>query len=1033
MISKIALINHTHIKTMKACDIHPLGTIRFRLILLLQLTVALLHAQQYLFKTYNRASGLPSDYILCIYQDRDGFFWFGTDRGACRYDGKTYIIYTTTDGLGSNFVISIFQDHSGAMWFGLYEGGVTKLDRHGCVTFNKNHGFPGKSVINILQDSFERLYFDTDEGICVLHHDTVTCLPFHSQSRLLALVKDGSVLIEDSLSFSLIQPSADCTLRLKSVQLPSHVRDFFKLRFGPRHAILRKNGNVCLVGIPGLIELTGITSRYPSAVTELSNISIESIVEDSEETIWCGTELSGIIKIAARGKTSYMTVKGVTQKRISATLCDYEGNLWFGTMGEGVHKLLGTHVLAYDAQSGLPSSDVTTIFQDSQHNTWFGTRVGIAIINNNRPLKLPPYYATMKEVRAIGESAAGYYIGTFEQLIGPQTLSNLRSFSPPPFRWVGYGTSSLYIDQSHSPSVVWLSTYGGGTFRFSEHDTMQYFERNDKFFVKGNIVSEMIEGIVPGYNSLWFLSRNLGASRYKNGSFENYSTLNGLPSNAVYSVYEQEDGVLWFGTDAGVARLTPHGTQLFSSKEGLKGKYVLAIIPVQAGKAFTDSKGEYWIVSDQSLHKYTRGTLKSYGSYHILPSPEASMNSVCPVNGGSTLWLATTEGGMKVDLSKIHDRSIPPRISITSAHHDSVPFFSTIPGSVAHDNGTPITLASDQNRVSISFSGLSFYNEKYVSYAYKLSGLTENWSRPIEERIVRFHNLDPGQYEFAVVAINPDGVRSLEPARIAFVITPPFWSKAWFFALLSLAFLGMLSGSVRYLSTQKLRKKVVRLERERELQLERERTRSHIARDLHDDISSTLGSIALYSESLKRQSHQLSERQRSMLERIGSLASEAVDHMGDIVWSVDPGHDTFNDLLSRMRNLAVELCSINKMEYEIDVQAAPTDFSLAEDVRRNIYLTFKEALNNIIKHSRASRVTISAHLHEGLFEMMIEDDGNGFRLTDTASPAKRGAKQVRPGHGLRNLKQRAAEIGANLEINSVPGKGTTITFRKRMT
>jgi ligand-binding sensor domain-containing protein len=125
-------------------------------------------SQQLAFTVYDRSSGLPSDYILCMYQDREGFMWFGTDRGVSRYDGTAFITFTVADGLGSNFVRRIFQDEGGTMWFGLIEGGVTAFDGSSFNTYTMKDGLNSDNVLNINQDRSGRMYFKTDRGVSIL-------------------------------------------------------------------------------------------------------------------------------------------------------------------------------------------------------------------------------------------------------------------------------------------------------------------------------------------------------------------------------------------------------------------------------------------------------------------------------------------------------------------------------------------------------------------------------------------------------------------------------------------------------------------------------------------------------------------------------------------------------------------------------------------------------------------------------------------------------------------------------------------------
>jgi len=987
------------------------------LIIFFTLPVSLI-SQQLAFKTYNRASGLPSDYILCIYQDKAGYLWFGTDRGASRYDGKTFLSFTAGIGLGNNFVMCIYQDKNNSMWFGMYEGGVTRYDGKTLKTFTSSDGLAGKTVENILEDKFGRLYFEVDNGICLFHQNKFSYLPLHRHSRLLSVLSNGSIMIEDTLSFYQIIPTDDLQFKLSEIKLPVEADGFFVPKFGPLKAIVRKNGNVCLVGIRGYLELSNVESGNPSVASKNNEISIESITEDRDGSIWCGTEYNGILHLEKNKKEFFScAVKGDIQNRVSSAFSDYEGNLWFGTMGGGVQKLLGTHLTLYDTKSGLTSDDVTTIYEDSSNRVWIGTRTGIAVIVNNKLINLERQLPNIKEVRCFAEDTNGtLYIGTFRSLFGPATFKQLLASSPIPSRYISYGISSLHIENSAKVKTLWISTYGGGTHSESN--------RIDTIHIQNGIVSEMIESIVPGNNSLWFLSRNSGASKYINNTFQNFSKINGLSSNTIFCAYEENKNTTWFGTDEGLVRLIEKRIRTFSAKDGLVGKNVLAIFSADK------KSNELWTVTDKSLHKYRNDSLYCYGSFTILPSPDASINNLYHRNGSSTLWLATTEGAVKVDLPQARRNLIPPKVEIESAFADTVNFYNTINYSTTYSADSIATLGYLQKDITINFSALSFSDEQKVKYIYKMDGFDDKWSSPTTERKVRYRNLNSGRMIFKVYAINSDGISSAQPAQITFIITPPFWRTGWFIVSSSILFLGILIGSIRYFSTRHLHKKIERLEHEKHLREEREKTRTQISRDLHDDISSTLGSIALYSESFKRQSPDLSEQHKTILERIGSLASEAVDHMGDIIWSVAPEHDTLNEMLIRMKNFTVEFCSINRIEYEINVQELTTDFSLQEEVRRNIYLIFKEALNNIIKHANATKVTIATKYSEGTFEMMIEDNGKGFEENRNNFISKKTFDEEivckSHGHGLANMKKRAEEIGAEFTFESLPGHGTKI-------
>jgi len=212
------------------------------------------------------------------------------------------------------------------------------------------------------------------------------------------------------------------------------------------------------------------------------------------------------------------------------------------------------------------------------------------------------------------------------------------------------------------------------------------------------------------------------------------------------------------------------------------------------------------------------------------------------------------------------------------------------------------------------------------------------------------------------------------------------------------------------------------------LEEERREMQIRIARDLHDDIASSLSSIALYAESVKRLLRDAPPQAIETIDKMTSLSHNAVDTMGDIVWSIAPEHDSLNDLFIRLKNLTIDLCSTKEIRHHVSIPEDLVEKELSVVVRRNIFLIFKEALNNILTHSHARNIFIKIVLHHGLFEMMIHDDGIGYKLDRSESGSVSNG-----GHGLKNMEKRAREIDAKLSIVSEKEKGTTLILSKKMT
>jgi signal transduction histidine kinase len=204
-----------------------------------------------------------------------------------------------------------------------------------------------------------------------------------------------------------------------------------------------------------------------------------------------------------------------------------------------------------------------------------------------------------------------------------------------------------------------------------------------------------------------------------------------------------------------------------------------------------------------------------------------------------------------------------------------------------------------------------------------------------------------------------------------------------------------------------------------------ERVRTSIATDLHDDIGASLSRTAILAEVVRRDVAPLTPGAAEMLDRIARSAREVVDGMSDVVWSLDPERDELGEVVARVRAFASEVLSPRGVGFSV---VAPTDAAtlatkLGAGPRRQAYLVMKEAVSNVARHARARSASISIGLKDGSIEAIVSDDGCGFPTGSASAVPTLG------GNGLRNMKGRASRCRGTLDVDSAPGRGTTITLR----
>jgi len=312
-------------------------------------------------------------------------------------------------------------------------------------------------------------------------------------------------------------------------------------------------------------------------------------------------------------------------------------------------------------------------------------------------------------------------------------------------------------------------------------------------------------------------------------------------------------------------------------------------------------------------------------------------------------------------------------------------------------------LESNQNQLQIEFFGLDTDPGDELQYQYWLEGADKNWNALTDQRNVNYASLSPGRYRFVVRAVGGDGTISPKPATVEFTILRPVWQRWWFLTLVAL----VIAAGARWL----YRTRVARL-----LALERVRTR--IATDLHDDLGSNLSQISILSEVLLLGVGREDRAMAKLLALITTTANESVESMSDIVWAINPKGDSLQNLIQRMRRFASDGFTARNIGFEFRAPELDRHVEMGADLRREVFLLFKEAVNNVLRHSTCTRAEIEVNFDGHNVCLRVSDNGKGF---DTTSDSD--------GHGLVSIRQRARKLAGTLEVTSAPGNGTTIALR----
>lgn len=490
--------------------------------------------------------------------------------------------------------------------------------------------------------------------------------------------------------------------------------------------------------------------------------------------------------------------------------------------------------------------------------------------------------------------------------------------------------------------------------------------------------------------NLWVGFSN-ALARYRDGCFEFMKLPGEQNIDWVRQIYSDDEGRLWIASRRGLIRIdSPQAAvpRLFD--------YTTAV-----GLASTN----IYCVAEDGYGRMYAGTSRGIDCFYprtpLRVRHYTSSDGLAPGKGviafrdhHGTLWFGTEGGLSRLDPEPEQPRVRPP-VLISALRVRGVPRPISILGKRQLSG---LQLGPDQNQLEVEFVGLGFDTGDALRYQHWLEGADTDWSRATVERRINFASLSPGTYRLLVRAVTIDGLTSLRPAMLGFTIAAPIWRRWWFEMLIAL-----LAAAICYA--------LYRLRLTRLLEVERLRTR--IATDLHDDIGSTLSQIAILSEVASRG---LPKEQRpDALCDIANLSRESIDSVSDIVWAIDPEQDRLADLYHRMRRFASDLFGSNGVRIQFCGPGEERNPELSAEMRRQIFLIFKESLRNIARHSGCTEVAIDFRLEKGWLGLTVKDNGHGFDL------ARAGA-----GHGLASMEQRAKRLGGQLMVDSMPGEGTVI-------
>ncbi len=1017
----------------------------------------------FLVDVWDTDKGLPSSTVTAIAQTPDGYLWVGTYNGLARFDGARFVSFDPANKpeLGQARIQGIFLDVLGTLWINTFRGGLTSY-RDGRF----QNEWPDQNTFDLhttlVFSTTNQVTFVTQYGE-VLQRDPraagtgwkITRPPSarpifqcaDHDGRLWFLSRDGHILqfangvfseladdgglfgneIESKIYTVVADARGEIFAGSKNEVAHWDGKQFTAITptngaadIQPQFIFPTRDGALWVLDGDRFRKMSG--RRWVAEAVEwrglLGSASNRAMGahEDRDGGVWLTHYGNGLFHVTPEGQFERLTSapdnlpsdKHLPGDRVNTWFQSNDGGLWTGVDHGGLARLRNRRFQILGAAEGLGARTALSVCEDTNGTVWIGTGGGGLCIL--RAGKLSRY--------AVGSSASANFIfsisprGDGGAWLSAAEGEDLYQFFNGRVQRVSldvHGIKSMLTDRA---GRVWMGTKSGiarwsGGLRW-------VLGTNNSASTPAASVRALVE--TPA-GEIWAGADDGSLYRCDLATPTVFRPQGALAMHPVYALCADADGAIWVGTfRGGLLRFKDGKFFRFTEQLGLPVNVISQIL--------LDQGGRLWLGTPKGIYRVDKSVLDAladgkdvpldyvaYGQSDGLASVECSdsYQPACWRGADGRLWFTTVQGGVvSVRPEELTARSKPSPVVIEELRVD---------GEAIPLHGDKIILPPGKNAFDFRFTTLSFDAGDRARFRYRLEKNDADWVNADTLRVAHYAHLSPGHYRFRVIACNNEGVWNDAGTALEFELQPFFYQTKTFWVLLSIAVISGVAFVVRRLATQKYRRKLARLEQQHAI----ERDRSRIAKDIHDDVGAGLTQITLLTELARREP----EQNEAHLERISDSARQLTKAMDEIVWAVDPQHDTFAGLLDYISAYAEDFLRVAKIRFRMDVPMPLPELRVDAELRYNLFLALKEVLNNIVKHSRATEVWVRLTIAPKTFTLGVEDNGQGL-MAGRETSAELG--RISSGSGLANLKKRLADVGGACEIASGSGGGTRVAL-----
>ena len=1003
-----------------------------------------IQSENYFMEAWNTDSGLPDSTVTSIDQTPDGYLWVGTlTSGLTRFDGVRFVNFNqaNTPQLEDPEVLQLRVDPEGTLWIGYIEGELFSY-RQGQFGYEHIDMPPAETLLNGLVGCHPDHITISTVGGRLIQSDRQTGTNFW-RALLPPDAEVGTTFYEDSQGTIWYRTHDAGLEQFRNGQF-QRVINLAGLDGHQINTVAKDGAGRIWVGTEkGLAVWRGSSFANMTPTNGPAEVAVRQIAFCEDAGVWVRLD-NGLVKCAGReciATVGFQDSRFGPSARPIQMFCDRWGGVWIGHHGGGLLHVDATGRADYIGEKeGLPNGLVECCFQDHEGNVWAGLdSAGLVCLRKRtfHEVWAPELVHNHFTTSVCQDAGGAIWFGSSGDTFLEWCSNKFTAFTPPrsTFQgqvglvcpgddnriWVGTVHNGVwYVENGvfgrpfpagdigtvarvlchDSSGRLWIGNEFG--LYCWQHNELKHFSASDGF--APGYVRSLAEG-QPG--ELWIGMQDGELRQWRNGRFIQYDFPDRKKTRFV-SLLPESNGVVWIGTiGAGLLRFQGGKFTACKLNAGQPTEFISQILDDGKGQLWLGTRGGVVQVGKKNLEPFAAGDRKTvpcmtYGKFDGLPSVDCSVGGqpACWRDREGRLWFSTERGAAWVNPDDIPVNPLPPPVHIEEIEVDGQPVKEAlwrVFGASTNGQGVASTLKVGAGRhyFEFRFTALSFVAPDKIRFRWRLEGIEQKWVEGLGKRTVNYSFIPPGNYRLQVVACNNDGVWNETGDTFGLVVMPYFWQTLWFQLAAALAVLALL-----------LLGYSVRISRIRALQ----QLRLRIARDLHDEVNSNISSITLLAQMMEKQPT------KADATLIRTVSTQTGEILRDIVWLLQPKFDRANDLVERMDLVARVM--LREVYYTFERNGDLTKGALPIEFRRHALPIFKEALHNVIKHARASEVRIRVARSGGWFEFCVKDNGVGMDVRGGFS-----------GNGIKNMRRRAEEMGGEIEFESSPGRGCTLTLR----